>query len=312
MAAPHNRQTMFARLRSWVSPPMRRRNIGLPWGWIGLGLLVLTLGVAGTLLRERHPRATALPVPTPSSLPLAGVTVILDPGHGGADPGAVRNGVCEAALTYRTAAELADSIRQQGGRVLFTVRSRDLDPRLAATEPPPQIPTDAVLAATGAPLRLRRDDTPRPLWLRAAVARHLWASCARPDPRRLFFLSLHYDDYHRSSLTGGLVCIDRRMRAVPPLARLLAARLCADHWARPDVYHGLRGLADTRLGVLDPAYNPVPERALLELATISNPFDARCAADPAWRQGMVEHVTEVLIALQPRGSLSQRQAPAVQ
>ena len=69
--------------------------------------------------------------------------------------------------------------------------------------------------------------------------------------------------------------------AVPALARLLAARLCADGLARPDIYHGLRGLAAAHLGVLDPKYNPVPERALLELATISNPDDALRAADPA-------------------------------
>ena len=104
------------------------------------------------------------------------MTVILDPGHGGADSGAVRHGVCEAALTYRTATELADCIRRQGGHVLFTVRSRMLDPHLLVTEPAPERPRDAVLAANGQPLRER--DTPRPLWLRAAVSRRLW----RPAP----------------------------------------------------------------------------------------------------------------------------------
>ena len=84
--------------------------------------------------------------------------------------------------------------------------------------------------------------------------------------------------------------------AVPVLARLLAARLCADGLARPDLYHGLRGLAAARLGVLDPKYNPVPQRALLELATISNANDALVAADPAWRRRMADRITDALIA----------------
>ncbi|MBV9849088.1 MAG: N-acetylmuramoyl-L-alanine amidase [Armatimonadetes bacterium] len=224
--------------------------------------------------------------------------MVLDPGHGGADAGAVRNGVCEAALTYRTAVELADAIRRQGGRVMFTVRSRTLAPQLVLTEPAPERPRDAVLAVNGQPLRLRRGDSPRFLWQRAAVARRLWLSCSPSVGGRavLFFLSLHYDDFHRSSVQGGLVCVDRRMKSVPTLARLLAAQFCADGLARPDIYHGLRGVAASRLGVLDPKYNPVPQRALLELATISNEADARCAADPDWRRGIIARITDALIA----------------
>ena len=235
--------------------------------------------------------------------------MVLDPGHGGADSGAVRNGVCEAALTYRTALELADAIEQQGGRVAFTVRSRMLDLQLLVTEPPPERPRDAVLAINGRPLRER--NSPRPLWLRAAIARHLWHSSFPLLGRggllgqgALFFLSLHYDDFHRDGVRGSLVCVDRRMKAVPLVARLLAARLCADGLARPDVYHGRRGLAAARLGVLDPKYNPFPERALLELATLSNPDDAFLAADPAWRRQMAGRITDAVIAAhQMRGTI---------
>ena len=263
---------------------------------VGTALVLLALLLAPLLLSRRHlPPAVKPPIPpkhTPG--PLAGVTVILDPGHGGADSGAVRHGVCEAALTYRTAVELAAAIRRQGGRVVFTVRSRMLDPQLLATEPPPQRPRDAVLAANGRPLRER--DTPRPLWLRAAVARRLWNTCSPRNRGTIFFLSLHYDEYSLHSVHGALVCVDRRMTSLPPLARILAARFCADGLARPDILHGRRGLAAVRLGVLDPKYNPVPERALLELATISNPDDALRAADPAWRRRMADRITDAFIA----------------
>ena len=277
--------------------------------WLVPGLLAL--GCALLLLFRAHPPPPALPSPPPAPPPpLAGVTVILDPGHGGADSGAVCHGVCEAALTYRTAVELAEDIRRQGGQVLFTVRSRMLAPPLAVTEPPPQRPWDAVLAVNGQPLRER--ETPRPLWLRAAVARRLWRSASPGEADSLFFLSLHFDDFHRRAVQGALVCVDRRARSVPPLARLLAAYLCAGGLARHDVYHGLRGLAAVRLGVLDPKYNPVPERVLVELATISNESDARLAADPDWRRGIVLHITDALIAVHQEAHLSSRPHPAVQ
>ena len=245
--------------------------------------------------------------------PLAGVTVVLDPGHGGADSGAVCNGVSEAALTYRSAVELAQDIRVQGGQVLFTVRSRALDPELASTEVPLERPRDAVLAISGRPLRLR--DSPRPLWQRAAVARRLWRSCSPKTSglaADLFFISLHYDDFHRPSVKGSLVCVDRRMTVIPILARLLAARFCADGLARSDIYHGLRGIAARHLGVLDPKYNPIPQRALVEMATLSNETDAYCAEDPNWRRGITARITEAIITAHDEGALSSRAVPAVQ
>ncbi len=268
------------------------------WGRPALGLALAALAVTPFLLhRSSPPPPPARPRP-PLPLPLAGVTVILDPGHGGADSGATRHGDCEADLTYRTAVEVAADVRRAGGRVVFTVRSRALDADLARTEPPLQMPRDAVLASTGAPLRLRRDDTPRPLWQRAAVARALWDACSFRTGNRqaLFFLSLHYDDFPESRVHGALVCVDRRMGSVPPFARLLAARLCADGLARHDIWHGLSGISARRLGVLDPRENPVPQRLLLEVATISNPADALRAADPAWRKAMAARITAALIA----------------
>jgi N-acetylmuramoyl-L-alanine amidase len=269
------------------------------WGRPLLGLTLAVLAVP--LFLHYHSPATVVGLRhSPHSLPLQGVTLVLDPGHGGADSGAVRHGDCEAALTYRTAVEVAADVRRAGGQVVFTVRSHALDPSLAHTEPPLWLPRDAVLAANGAPLRLRRDDTPRPLWLRAAVARTLWDSCSTPNGNRanfLFFLSLHYDDYPLSRIHGSLVCVDRRMSSVPKFAQILAASLSAVGLSRHDTWHGLRGMDAERLGVLDPRENPVPQRLLLEVATISNREDAHHAADPVWRHAMAARITEALISV---------------
>lgn len=274
---------------------MQRAGAG-PWLWPVISAACLFPAIWFLSLRHSplslFHAAQALPRPEPS-LPLSGVTLVLDPGHGGADSGAVRYGLCEAALTYRTATELAADVRQAGGRVVFTVHSQELSPMLAKTESPPCLPRDAVLAATGAPLRER--DSPRPLWQRAAVACRLWRShSCSPN---LFFLSLHYDDYSDTSIHGALICVDRRMASVPPIARALAATFCAAGLARRDHWHGLRGIAGGRLGVLDPHFNPVPERALLEIATISNADDAQHASDPVWRQAMAARITTALIAV---------------
>ncbi len=258
--------------------------------------VVGTLGFLALAGRRHSP-----PHPLPKSAaplvsgPLAGVFVVLDPGHGGADPGTTAGPLSEAALTYRMAAELAVSLQAQGASVVFTVHSRCLNPALAISEPPPEQPADAVLAATGNALRLRH--SPRPLWLRAAVAQDVWDRRRRVDPnaaRDVFFVSLHFDQFHTDTVQGGLVCVDRRGGSVPPLARALAGQMEQVSLCRTEDFHGLRGVSGRRLGVLDPQYNPVPERVLLEIATLSNPQNAIEADDPVWRAEFVRRITQAI------------------
>lgn len=254
-------------------------------------------GTAGFLLRTGLRHAPPLPVPRKiiaAALPdgpLAGVVVVLDPGHGGADPGTTAGPLSEAALSYRTAAELAASLTAQGAQVVFTVRSHCLNPALALSEPPLERPTDAVMAATGEALALRH--SPRPLWRRAAAARAVWAG-RHTDPhaaRDVFFLSLHFDQFPTDTVRGGVVCVDRRCNPIPFLARALAGQMTQDNLCRTGDFHGVRGLAGRELGVLDPKYNPVPEKALLEIATLSNPENAAEAGDAAWRGELVRRIT---------------------
>ena len=240
------------------------------------------------------------PAPLPSTQdaadsekgPLAGVVVVLDPGHGGADPGTTAGPTSEAALTYRMATELAASLQNAGASVVFTVRSRCLAPVLAAAEPPLELPTDAVLAATGEPLTLRH--SPRPLWLRAATAQKVWSERVRHDPhaaRNVFFVSLHFDQFSSETVRGGLICVDKRDAAVPALAFALSEQMRSDNLCRTEDFQGVPGLSGRKLGVLDPEYNPVPERVLLEIATLSNPENALEAGDSDWRGELVRRIT---------------------
>ncbi|MEQ3626729.1 MAG: N-acetylmuramoyl-L-alanine amidase [Celeribacter sp.] len=80
-----------------------------------------TFGDGGKALR---------PLPRPESQPLdprsdGRFVVVIDPGHGGIDPGAVRDGVTEAELVLRFARELQEQLRRSGTVEAVLTRSDD-------------------------------------------------------------------------------------------------------------------------------------------------------------------------------------------
>jgi N-acetylmuramoyl-L-alanine amidase len=54
------------------------------------------------------------------TLPLEGKTIILDPGHGGSDPGAVQNGFLEKNLNNKFTVKLASKLNAMGAKILYT------------------------------------------------------------------------------------------------------------------------------------------------------------------------------------------------
>jgi N-acetylmuramoyl-L-alanine amidase len=92
----------------------------------------------------------ALPPPTeisvPSSIPPAAplpplnkgsLIVVIDPGHGGRDPGAIGNGLQEKEIVHDVSLQVAEQLRRNGIRVVLTRsgdQEVDLEPRVAKAE----------------------------------------------------------------------------------------------------------------------------------------------------------------------------------
>lgn len=70
------------------------------------------------------------PATTPEALPLKGKKIVIDPGHGGSDPGATRCNVKESDLTLGIALKLKKILEDQGAKVVLT-RATDCDKELS-------------------------------------------------------------------------------------------------------------------------------------------------------------------------------------
>ncbi|WP_430789204.1 N-acetylmuramoyl-L-alanine amidase CwlD [Virgibacillus flavescens] len=96
---------------------MKRLGNVLIWG-MGLVFLIILL---------QQPVNSPVSTWSSWSLPLAGKTIVLDPGHGGADGGAVgKDGTLEKGIALHVAKKL-QSYLQQTGAVVYLTREKDTD-----------------------------------------------------------------------------------------------------------------------------------------------------------------------------------------
>ena len=215
--------------------------------------------------------------PAPASKPLDGVLVVLDPGHGGEDSGAIRAGFREDALNYRLAAETASELRSRGATVWMTVSSRALPSNLRPDRPEPKLvaPGDARLTYNGERVRLREKGNANDLWRRAAICQ----KAVKEPNKRTFFLALHADSLESRAWWGARVYRDTRDKGESRLAREVLSRLTAGGFT----FTKTGKIVPRDYGVLNPQYNPIVQKALVEAFTISSPHDRIRASDPKWR-----------------------------
>jgi N-acetylmuramoyl-L-alanine amidase len=257
-----------------------RRRSPSPGRFLIVGLLILGFGV---LLFQGFggDRVVLPPDVSLRANALRGVTVVIDPGHGGEDPGTVQEGVTEAALTYRTAATLRAVVEQYGGRAVFTMTSSALAPVASPTSNSPLVnPTDAEVITRPGMIAKAGATSTVDLYARGDAGAKVWKS-NRPN---VVFISLHYDASPTPSSRGGMVLIGLRTTGTPWLATTIAEQMAKAKLGSE--------IKRQQLGVLGSVHNPIPNRVLVELGTISNATDRRAAQDPQWRW----RVARILVA----------------
>jgi N-acetylmuramoyl-L-alanine amidase len=203
--------------------------------------LVLELGPVAVSPPE--PPTPPAPTPQPPKGPLDGKTIIVDPGHGGEDPGTSGNGLVEKILTLDMAQRVAAKLEAQGARVVLT---RTSDARCGS---------DALYSGLTLYERGRAD-----LACRADLAAKEKAN---------LFLSIHYNSLPGTTASGTETYYSHLPKYVPMEPSIRLAGLLQEEVVKavglPD-----RGVQYDDFYVI--TYNSVPS-ALVEMGFISNAQD---------------------------------------
>lgn len=194
---------------------------------------------------------------------ISGKTIVVDPGHGGKDPGAIANGIQEKTVTLPIAQQLASILQAQGVRVVMT-RSSDVNPA----------PNGSV------------DDD---LQARVSIAQQAHADA---------FVSIHANQSGDPNVSGattyyGPVCGYYSGATMSPtdvgrsysLARKVQASLVARTQERDN------GAKNTAFWVLG---NPGIPAILVETAFLSNPGEAAKLKDPGYQHLIADAIGDGL------------------
>ena len=211
-----------------------------------------------------RPLLDPVAVPAPGGLEL----IVIDPGHGGSDPGTGSRRLQEKTFTLDVARRLKQDLVQRGYRVMLT---RNSDVRLA---------------------RRQVTDLRRRIEL---------ANRADAD----LFISIHFNSLPGNPAVSGietyaLTPAGQGSTAMSPRDRTVYPGNRQDHWnavLSAAIHRKLlaelgavdRGLKRARFAVLRPSECPA---VLIEAGFLSNPAEARKISTPSYRQDIAEAIGE--------------------
>lgn len=230
-------------------------------------------------------RIGALPQRDPDRL-----RVVLDPGHGGIDPGAERDGITEADLMLTFGRELQDVLRRTGGFDVVLTRDGDyfvsLEARVALARDAGadifiSLHADALAEgeARGAAVYVLSDDASD------AASAALAERHNRDD--LLAGIDLSQSDDRVANVLMSLARLDNA-----PRSEALARHMLDGIRNAVGRVHK-RPLRSAGFSVLKAADIP---SVLLEVGFLSTEEDLRNLSDPIWRQGMAAGIRDGIIA----------------
>jgi N-acetylmuramoyl-L-alanine amidase len=261
---------------------------------------------------------------------LAGITVILDAGHGGQDSGATMGGVWESTHVYDIALRVKRLLESHtAAEVVVTTRDGSAW-RIQDSDVLPFSRGHAVLTTPPYPITDARVGVNLRWYLANSVYRRV---TSHSDPQKVVFLSIHADSLHPSlrgamaylpaaDLVGGsfgrsggayasrkevqeaqTVSFSRNQRVESEgLSRELAKQIIAAFSGLDLPVHPFKPVRDKIIrnnGTWVPAvlrYNSVPAKILLEVCNLANEQDRRLVQTRAWRQKVAEAVVQGLLA----------------
>jgi N-acetylmuramoyl-L-alanine amidase len=276
---------------------------------------------------------------------LAGITVVLDAGHGGQDVGASLGGVWESLYVYDIAMRIKRVLESQtAARVLVTTRDGG-DYRVQDVDVLPFSRSHAVLTTPPYPI----EDSKVGVNLRWYLANSLYRKAVQGDKdhQKVVFLSIHADSLH-PSLRGAMAYIpaadmrdgsfgkngsvyasrkevqerpqvsfrrEDRVRS-EGLSRELARQVVAAFQAGGLPVHPFKPVRDKIIrnnGEWVPAvlrYNSIPAKVLLEVCNLANDQDRKLVQTRTYRQQVADAVVRGLLAYYGQDSSSAQQVAA--
>lgn len=210
--------------------------------WISLGLAIITGMVIG------WPPWSSQNV---FNMPLVGQVIVIDPGHGGRDGGAVsKGGVVEKEVALAIALRLRDYLQESGALVIMTRE------------------TDRDLADEGTRRRKSQD-----LMRRAHLVKTSHAN---------LFVSIHLNAVPSPRWTGAQTFYHPKLEANKKLAQQIQSELVRN-------LANTKRIAKQIGDIYVLKQSSVPS-ALVEVGFLSNPGEARKLADPRYQEKMAASI----------------------
>jgi N-acetylmuramoyl-L-alanine amidase len=268
---------------------------------------------------------------------LAGITIVLDAGHGGLDAGATLGGVWESLYVYDVAMRIKRALETQtAARVLLTTRDGDSF-KVQEADVLPYSRGHAVLTTPPYPIA----DPKVGVNLRWYLANSFYRQAVKvdKDPEKVVFLSVHADSLHPSlrglmayvpaadmrdgsySKSGAVYASRKEVRESPTvsfprqkrvesegLSRELAKQVVAAFQSSGLQVHPFNPVRDRIIrdnSVWVPAvlrYNSIPAKALLEICNLANDQDRALLQTRTYRQHVAQAVVQGLLAYYGEGT----------